>query len=40
VKVLLHRARKSLLRTLSQESSKLSTKTTGTRQRTVSQFLL
>ena len=40
VKVLLHRARKSLLRTLSQESSKLSSKTTGTTHRTVSQFLL
>jgi RNA polymerase sigma-70 factor (ECF subfamily) len=40
VKVLLHRARRSLLRTLSRESSILSNKTTGTTHRTVSQFLL
>ena len=40
VKVLLHRARKSLLRTFFRESSNHFNKTTGTTHKTVSQFLL
>lgn len=40
VKVLLHRARKSLLRTFSQESPEHFNKATGTARKAVSQFLL